>query len=78
MVGAKDRSGRRMSGPDGTGPLCLLAALVHVWSTRDRKRAVHNGLQRSIVRQVAGAILGKRARVENPDKTPMAVGRHEG
>jgi hypothetical protein len=28
--------------------------------------------------QVAEAILGKHARVENPDKTPMAGGRHEG
>ena len=28
--------------------------------------------------QVAGAILGKQARVENPDKTAMAGGRHEG
>jgi hypothetical protein len=28
--------------------------------------------------QVAGAILGKQARGQNPDKTPMAGGRHEG
>ena len=28
--------------------------------------------------QVAGAILQKQARVQNPDKTPMAGGRHEG
>jgi hypothetical protein len=28
--------------------------------------------------QVTGAILGKLARVQNPDKTPMAGGRHEG
>jgi hypothetical protein len=28
--------------------------------------------------QVAGAILQQRAPVQNPDKTPMAVGRHEG
>jgi hypothetical protein len=28
--------------------------------------------------QVAGAILRKQARGQNPDKTPMAGGRHEG
>jgi hypothetical protein len=28
--------------------------------------------------QVAGAILQKQARVQNPDKTHMAGGRHEG
>jgi hypothetical protein len=28
--------------------------------------------------QVASAILAKQARVQNPDKTPMAGGRHEG
>jgi hypothetical protein len=27
---------------------------------------------------VIGAILGKQARGQNPDKTPMAGGRHEG
>jgi hypothetical protein len=30
------------------------------------------------VAQVAGAILQKLSRVQNPDKTPMACGRHEG
>ena len=28
--------------------------------------------------QVVGAILGKQAVVQNPDKTRMAGGRHEG
>jgi hypothetical protein len=28
--------------------------------------------------QVPGAILGKQARLQNPDKTPMAGVRHEG
>jgi hypothetical protein len=28
--------------------------------------------------QVAGAILRKQARMENPDKTLMACGRHDG
>jgi len=28
--------------------------------------------------QVAGAILGKQVRAQNPDKTVMAGGRHEG
>jgi hypothetical protein len=42
--------------------------LVHVWSTCHRSRAVLSGLQRYIVAEVAGAILGKRAYGQNPDK----------
>jgi len=41
----------------------------------ERFPAVSNGPSFA---QVAGAILEKRARVQNPDKTPMAGGRHEG
>jgi hypothetical protein len=54
------------------------ACLVQVWSTcigAERFTAVSSGT--SFV-QVAGPILGKRARGLNPDKTPMAGGRHEG
>ena len=46
--------------------------MVHVWSTRHQNRAVSNGLQRCIIRQVANAILRKPARVENPDKDEVA------
>ena len=41
---------------------------VHVWSTPHRNRAVRNGLQRYLLVQVADAILGKQAQVQNPDK----------
>src|SRR4029453_9515742 len=46
--------------------------LVHVWSTRHRNPAVHNGLQRSPAvdrsPRSQGAILGKQDRGQNPDK----------
>jgi hypothetical protein len=42
--------------------------LVHVWSTRQRFRAVRNGLQRCILVQVAGGILRMRGRVQSADK----------
>ena len=41
----------------------------------ERFVAVSNGPS---LAQVADAILGKQARVEIPDKTHMAGGRHEG
>jgi hypothetical protein len=52
--------------------------LVHTPSEpsgSQRSPAVSSG--RSFA-QVAGAILQKQARGQNPDKTPMACGRHEG
>ena len=49
-------------------------ALVHVWSTRQRNRAVRSGLQPCIIAQVADAILAKQARVENPDKDAVPRG----
>jgi hypothetical protein len=55
---------------------------ARAWSTfgphaigTERFTAVSNGASFA---QVAAAILQKQARVQNPDKTPMAVGRHEG
>jgi hypothetical protein len=44
------------------------ARLVHVWSTCHRNRAVAAVSSGSSFAQVAGAILGKQGRVENPDK----------
>jgi hypothetical protein len=48
----------------------LLSAvrLVHIWSTRHRNPAVHNGLQRCILVQVIGGTLRIRGRVQSADK----------
>ena len=53
-------------------------SLVHVWSTiigTERFGAVSSGTSFA---QVVGAILRKQTHAQNPDKTPMAGGRHEG
>jgi hypothetical protein len=86
MLVAKTNAGFPQSDSDGaaTGPgSAIHRALVSGrWSTFgphaigvERFATVSSGP--SFV-QVAGGILGKQARVENPDKTPMARGRHEG
>jgi hypothetical protein len=55
---------------------------LQAWSTlgphpigTERYAAVTSGTSFA---QVVGAILGKQDRVQNPDKTPMAGGRHDG
>jgi len=48
-------------GPVVSTNLTELGALVHVWSTCHRSRAVRSGLQRYVVPQVADAILGEQA-----------------
>jgi hypothetical protein len=55
------------------------------WSTfgphaigAERFLAVSSGLRRYIVRPGRGCHPGETSPGQNPDKTPMAVGRHEG
>jgi hypothetical protein len=43
-------------------------ALVHVWSTCHRRRAVPSGLQRYVVRAGRRCDPGETGRVQNPDK----------
>src|SRR5215218_8883199 len=52
----------------GAPPPADGAGLVHVWSTGHRSPAVHNVSCGTSFAQVAGAIQGKQARVQNPDK----------
>jgi hypothetical protein len=54
----------RQAGAAVPGERCL----VHVWSTCHRNRAVRAASSGASFEQVAGAILGKQARVQNPDK----------
>ena len=57
-----------------TSGTCLVHIGPHAIGT-ERFLAVSSGASSA---QVAGAILGKQAVVQISDKTPMAVGRHEG
>jgi hypothetical protein len=64
LAGRSGRWPQRVRAPNGDGRPTQPAAwpsrrLVHVWSTPHRSPAVRNGLQRYLVRQVAGSILGQ-------------------
>ena len=71
FFGAVLTSGNRHPGRDHRA--LLGAVVVHIWSTRHRNQAVRNGHQRCIFTQVAGAILRKQSRVQNPDKDEVPV-----